>query len=455
MTAARPDEHRLTFLDESALELQLVTGRAPLIQIIWVYEHPVDAEGLARFHRNFFASLAGRVIERSPLPFGRARWVRPQTPAPPIHGLSAPPRPREEMLEWADGLRSLPIDPLRGPSCYLAAQSFTDGATAVSIVAAHAIGDGVGGMMAIFEAVTGNIRNPGYDTAGARPRSRALRADLRQAMRDLPMTARTAVKAAKMLRAQRRAAPPAVTKSAGSLPAVRDDRQVVMPSAAIYIDAADWDARAESLGGNSYSLLGGFAAKLAEHLGRLRAADGKASLLIAINLRESLDDDRALAMAFATAHVDPKAVTVDLTEARDAVRAARQKAKTEPDPTIEILPLMPWLPRKAIKGLADQMFAYSEDLPVSCSNLGDLPAEISKVDGTPAEYVFVRGLDTGVTLADLERSHGQLVVVSARINGKVSITAESYQLGADNSKGRLEELVTQTLAEFGLHGVVV
>ena len=451
MTPARRDEHRLTFLDESALELQLVTGRAPLIQIIWVYEHPVDGAGLERFHRNFFASIAGRAIERSPLPFGRARWVRPQTPPPPIHGLTAPPRPREEMLAWADGLRTLPIDPLRGPSCYLATQSFTDGATAVSIVAAHAIGDGVGGMMAIFEAVTGNIRNPGYDSAGARSRGRAMLADFRQAMRDLPMTTRTAVKAAKMFRAQRRDAP----RAAGTAVAVRDDRQVVMPSVAIYIDAADWDARAEALGGNSYSMLAGFAAKLAEHLGRLRAADGKASLLIAINLRESLEDDRALAMAFATAHVDPAAVAGDLTEARDAVRDARQKAKTEPDPTIEILPLMPWLPRRAVKGLADQMFAYSEDLPVSCSNLGDLPAEISMVDGTPAEYVFVRGMDTGVTMADLERSHGQLVVVSARINGKVSITVESYQLGADNSTVRLKELATATLSEFGLSGVVV
>lgn len=452
MSRARADEHRLTFLDESALELQLVTGRAPLIQIIWVYEHPVDIAGLQRFHRNFFASLAGRVIERSPLPFGRARWARPQRPAPAIHGLTAPARPRAEMLDWADGLRTLPIDPLRGPSCYLAVQSFTDGSTAVSIVAAHAIGDGVGGMMAIFDAVTGNIRDPGYDDAGARTLGRAVRADLRQAVRDLPMTARTAVKAARMLRAQRRV-PSRRTKD--TQVELRDDRHVVLPGAAIYLDAAEWDAMAESLGGNGYSLLAGFAAKLAERLGRLRAADGRASLLIAINLRESLDDDRALAMAFATAHVDPATVTTDLTEARAAVRQARQKAKAEPDPTVEILPLVPWLPRRAIKGLADQMFAYSEDLPVSCSNLGDLPVEISRVDGSPAEYVFVRGLDTGVTMADLERSHGQLVVVSARINGKVSITVESYQLGADNSKDRLEKLVSQTLAEFGLRGVVV
>ena len=94
------------------------------------------------------------------------------------------------------------------------------------------------------------------------------------------------------------------------------DRTISVPSIAMYVDTAEWDARAESLGGNSYSLLAGFAAKLAEHLGRRRAGDGAVTLVIAINLRESLDDDRALAMAFANAAVDPTNVTRDLSEPR-------------------------------------------------------------------------------------------------------------------------------------------
>jgi hypothetical protein len=220
------------------------------------------------------------------------------------------------------------------------------------------------------------------------------------------------------------------------------------------VDTAEWDAKAEALGGNSYSLLGGFAAKIAEHLDRRRAADGAVTLLIAINLRESLDDDRALAMAFANATVDPTKVTVDLSEARRAVREARERAKQEADPTMEILPLIPWLPRSAVKGVADLLFAYSEDLPVSCSNLGDLPPELARADGTPAENVFIRALDTNVSLGELQRSHGQLVVVSGRINGKISISVEAYKLGAENSQQALRELATRTLSEFGLTGVI-
>lgn len=425
------------------------TGRNQLMQCVWVYEHPLSEEGLKRFHDNLYASLGSRLIERSPLPFGRPRWVRPAGAPAPIH-YAEKSRPRDELLEWADDLATLPIDPERGPGWHVAVQQLDDGSTAVSIIASHVIGDGTGALMAVFEAITGNIRNPGYDAPGSRTRGQAIRADLRQALRDLPVTARTAVKAIKMAREKRQD----FANARAAQAATSDGHHVVVPSAAVYIDTAEWDAKAESLGGNSYSLLAGFAAKLGEHLGRRRASDGAVTLVIAINLRDSLEDDRALAMAFANATVDPTDVTKDLTEARDGVRQAREKAKNEPDPTMELMPLVPWLPQQAIKGVADLLFAYSEDLPVSCSNLGDLPPDLAQVDGTAAEYVLIRALDTDVTMGELERSHGQLVVVSGRINGKISISVEAYELGAENSKERLRSVVAQTLDEFGLSGVI-
>ena len=159
-------------------------------------------------------------------------------------------------------------------------------------------------------------------------------------------------------------------------------------------------------------------------------------------------------MAFANATIDPEKVTVDLTESRTAVRQAREAAKREPDPTMELFALIPWLPRKAVKGIADLLFSYSEGLPVACSNLGDLPPDLARVDGTPADNVFIRALDADVTMGELERSHGQLVLVSGRINGKVSISVEAYQLGRENSHQSLRELAARTLDEFGLSGVI-
>ena len=239
-------EHRLAFLDQTALELLRVTGRNQLIQAVWVYEHPIDREGLDRFHRNFYESLASRLVERSPVPFGRPRWVRPVGPRTPIQ-FAERVRPRSELIEWADELGNLPIDPERGPACYLAVQPFDDGATGVCIVASHVIGDGVGGMLAIYEGISGTVRDPGYDRPGSRPLGKAIAADVARAVRDLPLTARTVAKAVKMFRTQR----DDFARARAAHAATGDNRHVVVPSIAIYIDTAEWDAKAESLGGNS------------------------------------------------------------------------------------------------------------------------------------------------------------------------------------------------------------
>ncbi|BBY61243.1 hypothetical protein [Mycolicibacterium sarraceniae] len=443
-------EHRLEFFDQTAFEMMRATGRGQLMQCVWVYEHPVDFEGLRRFHRNFAQSHGGRHIERSPLPFGRPRWVKPGH-APSEIQINETARPRAELMDWADELASLPIDPEHGPTWYLVVQPLTDGSTAISMVGSHVIGDGIGAGLAVFEAVTDTVRDAGYDRPGSRTRRQALAADARQVVRDLPVTRKALVNGAKLVWGKRRELAQSRKTRAGQ----PIEEFVSVPSAAVIVDIAEWDARAESLGGNGYSLLVGFTAQVAKHMGRCRRSDGAVTLVIAINLRESLEDDRALAMAFANATVDPEKVTVDLTEARTVVREARQMAKEQTDPTMELLPLMPWLPKAAVKAVAELLFSYSEDLPVSCSNLGDLPPQIAQVDGTTAELVILRALDQNVTMREIERSRGQLVVVSARVNGKVSISIEAYEIGAENTKQQLRELAETTLTEFGLTGVIV
>jgi hypothetical protein len=44
--------------------------------------------------------------------------------------------------------------------------------------------------------------------------------------------------------------------------------------------------------------------------------------------------------------------------------------------------------------------------------------------------------------------------VAGRICGKMSISIIAYQPGAENSKPHLRELAADTLAEFGLSGVI-
>jgi hypothetical protein len=444
-------DHRLEFLDQTALELMRVTGRRQLMQCIWVYEGPIDIEGLQRFHRNMAQSLGHRLIELSPLPFGRPRWVRPVGPPPPML-VAEQPVPREDLLAWADGLAAVPIDPVHGPAWQMVVQPFTDGSTAVCMLGSHVTGDGVGSLLVFYEAIVGTIRDPGYALAGSRTRAKAVRSDLCQAVCDLPQTARALGKAARLVRDSRAGILASLTARRTTSP--DDDAVVQVPSTAVVVDSEQWSERARLLGGNAFTLMAGFTARFGERMARVRPSDGLVTLLMAVNLRESLDDDRALAMAFGKAVIDPASVIVDQTDARAEIRRARAAALSEPDPALGLMPLVPWLPRGAVRVLADLLFAYSEDLPVSCSNLGELVPQLADLDGTPATYLLTRSLDANVRLGDLRRSHGHLVAVSSQINGQVSICLEGYELGAENSRNRLRDVAEQTLADFGLTGRV-
>ncbi len=190
-------DNRLHHIDQ-ALYLGLrATGQAAVCQCLWIYEHDVDVEGLTRFHQQFGHGLAGRRIERSPLPFGRHRWVACPGPQADIR-FEEGVRPRDELMEWADEHACLPVDPEWGPVWHMGVQRFDDGSTAVSLVGSHCVGDGGGACLTVFEAVTGNTRDLGYPAPRSRTRRQALRADARDTLRDLPEVGRTLVNAAKL-----------------------------------------------------------------------------------------------------------------------------------------------------------------------------------------------------------------------------------------------------------------
>ncbi len=443
----------LDYFDQTAFELLRATGRGQLIQGVWIYDHPVDTDGLARFHAQLATGLLGRLIERSPLPFSRARWVSAPGPSSPVINESRP-RPRSEVMAWADEFATRPIDPQRGPGWLLGVLPLTDGSTAITLVGSHCLIDGGGSMLAVWNAVTGNQRDLGYPPAASRTLADAVSQDLRASARELPRLLSALKDAGRHTLRSRRKAAPKPKQPPTAAPDAHDDTIVEIPSVVAFFDTEQWDAKAESLGGNTYSLVAGFSAKLAAHLDRRRQSDGTVTLVMARNARESLDDDRALAMTFASVGVDPAGVTGDLTDARIAIREARERAQREPDPSLLLLPIVPWFPRRMARILIGQMFAYDEALPVSCSNLGEIPSEIANLDGSPSVFFFARSFDQNVTLRDLKRSQGTFVVVSGRLNGRIWIAVEAYQLGADNTSARLRELMEKTLAEFSLDGVV-
>src|SRR6516165_6593451 len=198
----------LDLVDQTFFRLGQASGVG---QCVWVYNRPVDIAGLRRFHRHLERGRLARRIERSPLPFGRHRWVSPRDQ----HELEiATPRPREEFDAWLGEQANVPLDAEHGPGWHLAMLPFTDGGAGVSFVVTHCLTDGIGGCLALVEAAGGYDHTINWPAAGSRPRWRALREDARQTAHHLPRIRRALVAAPAAARSARR--PHRTARSASS-----------------------------------------------------------------------------------------------------------------------------------------------------------------------------------------------------------------------------------------------
>ena len=188
-------------VDQAFFAGHRAVGQKEVMQVVWLYEHAIDWDGLRRFHHNLGRGLLGRRIERSPLPFARYRWVL--DPGPPDIDIGTVARPRAELSDWADERSQLVADPEWGPGWHLAILPLTDGSTAVSLVASHYVLDGIGLVVALVDALSGNTRDLGYLPPRSRTRLRAVIEDARRTARDAPGVARALAAAPKEVRFRR------------------------------------------------------------------------------------------------------------------------------------------------------------------------------------------------------------------------------------------------------------
>ena len=447
---ARPDD-RLALVDQAFFAGHRAAGQNEVMQVVWLYEHAIDFDGLRRFYRNLGYGLLARRIERSPLPFARYRWVSDRGPADIDFAERA--RPRAELSDWADERSQLPIDPEWGPGWHLGVLPLTNGSTAVSLVASHYLLDGLGLIVALVEAMMGNTRDLGYRLPHSRTRLRAVIQDARLTARDAPGVARALVAAPRLVRLGR----PDNAESPKSKPlTLRGDDghdPVVVPGITISVELDDWDARAEALGGTSNTLAAGLAAKFGERLGHRHSGDGAVTVQLVMSDRTE-GDTRAIAVSLARVHVDPTRVTTDLGDARAAIKQALKTLREKPDESSQLTSLTPftpkWVWKRAVGASADP------DHPVVYSNLGDVGSVVSLLDGTHCDYAFARGTRQHVSRQRLDRIGGQTQLLSFRLplRGKIFIHVLAYQPGAENTKSALRELAARTLAEFDLTGQI-
>lgn len=437
----------LSFADQAIYLAHVSLGQHAVIQLLWRYLRPVDVDALARFRDSLAHGHLARLIRPALLPFGRHQWGSAPPPSAAIAAVAEPLEP-EAMQAWADAQVELALDPVRGPAWTLTSQGFTDGSTVVSLVVSHCIADGLTVAMAVSEAARGERRvsiHPGVWTA--RRAATALGAELQRIVRDAPATFRAlgqlARTASNSLRTPNtRAASPAV--------ATEDDRTIVYPSVFLRVPTSVWDARARSRGASRLTFLAAITAGFAEGLGRIR--DDDVTLLIPVNQRKGLSHIGGNDVALAT-------FKVRVDEARGRLHALQRRLRTtllrtrqEPNRLAALLPLVPFVPRRAFSAASHLALGALADLPVTCSNLGDLPKDMLQIDGNAADRMCFRGIDRSVARSAIEARQGVATLFAGVIPGYIALSFVAYQPGVVTEPRHLRSLVEGLLVDYELAG---
>ena len=434
----------LDLYDQAYFDFERAAGATCALQCVWVYDRTIDIDGLRRFHHHLQRGRLSRRMERSPLPFARHRWVAAGN-QPDLEVVERP-RAREEFDAWLAEQANTPLDAEHGPGWHLAVLPITDGGAAVSLVISHCLIDGVGLCEALAEASSGQHNLNDWPAAASRPRWQALREDARQTARDIPGIGRAVVAAAQFARRQRDHAAAPVAAPVAPTPG----ENVTLSTTTIFLDTAQWDARARALGGTSNTLLAGLAARLAQQVGRL-TADGRATPSIPVNERTA-GDTRANAITNVDITVDPTLAATDLREIRAATKQALIRHRDVPDERWALLPLVPLLPQRLVKQLVG--VATGGTTNVVSSNLGALDGAAIRPDGTDADYFAMKSLYPGVTAEIMHRTGGVLALLSGRVHRQIFVSVLAYQPDRPNSNDQLRQDVSSVLSDFSLTAAI-
>ena len=435
----------IDYMDQASFLGLRALGHAPVIQWTWIYRRDVDLDGLRRFHHNLGRGLLGRRIERSPLPFGRHRWITCRGPAD--IAIASEPRSNRDVQAWLDEQAALPIDPEHGPSWRLALLPLIEGGAVVTLVASHTVVDGVGLVIAVTEAATGITRDLDYPAAGSRTKRQALLEDSRAVVRDVPGMAKSLLSTVKM--AGKNRADIVSKKPRATSAVVEPTRTVIVPAVTVHVDIGQWDERAASLGGTANSLSLGFAARLGYRLGWV-AEDGSVTISVPVNERLP-EDNRGNALTAVTLTVNPLTVTEDLTAVRAGLKTALTDLAESRNELLAALPLTPLIPKSAARRVEGLVL---KSRVIGSSHVGDLDPAANRPDGTDADSFSAR-MAEHITSDHLWRVGGIFFpLVAGRVHGEVWVSIGFCNADGTTTREQLNEVAHEALADFGMTGTV-
>jgi hypothetical protein len=248
-------------------------------------------------------------------------------------------------------------------------------------------------------------------------------------------------------------------RNGGAHPTIAESTGVVtMPTVTAFVDRAVWNEGAESLGGTSSSLLTSLTVRLAERLDRVR--NGRVLLLVPLQNAgdedAGVDDAGSVAntVTLARIEIEPSDV-VDHDRLRAIVRTGIAAARDRPDPTLALLPLVPFVPRRLVGSLAETAFGFAADRPVNLSGLGDLPAGVLRIGGRPADRRCFRGVDRKVAAVDLARRGGVLTIAAGAVGEAFVINVTAADPARPATREELRHVVAEVLGDFGVTAEIV
>ncbi|WP_027342058.1 hypothetical protein [Hamadaea tsunoensis] len=366
----------LSLLDLAAYRAQRALDSVVLAQITWISAADPDPLRLRQTAARLAATRQlGRVVVPARVPGGRDHWG-PLAAVPEVV-VEDSPLDRAALLDWAEARAGVPIDAGHRP-WHLAARPLTGGGHVATLVVSHALTDGIGLLNALA------AEPPARQVPRHLPH-RGVLPGLREALSGLPSGVRAALLAAR--------------RSGSPVAAPRCTRTRARAALAT-VDASAWRAAS---GGSSNALFLSIAGRVAVALGRV-AADGRVLLGMPVNDRAAGDDVTANALTTVTVELPADRVD-DLAYIR---REVKKVLTTRSEPVTALLPIVPYLPRRALRPVA--LAALGGAGPVtSASHVGRLPAAVAGAD-----LVFL----------NLGMQHPEGVAVPERVN---AVCAESPQ----------------------------
>ncbi|WP_145942966.1 hypothetical protein [Corynebacterium glyciniphilum] len=440
-----PDGERLTADDHLFVVMEQVMGVPVIPQVIW----RVDVSGpvldhVAEVGRRLTAGRLSRLVRRTRGPV-RDRWV--YTACAGHVRIDRDPVAPEAVTGWLHDRLETDIDSVQGPAWELSAVPTTDGHVIVSLVRSHVVADGAAMIRAVTEAVTGQARTP---------RRRMRRGDsVRDALSLLTAVGRAAVSMRK---------PPArgaiVPENDTEAPA----GPAVVPTVAVRVDAARFDAVASSRGGTANTLFQAVTLGVLVGSGRVNEGDTvPLAVPMSVRDRDGAGDEGDLDLranattgATVTVRLDPGRYD-DLGEIRAAAKAAYRDVttRTGPDAVAAMAQIAQVLPDAVVRRAAD-----GSTTPLClASNLGE-PSDAftglgldrrleHRLDRTACD-VALRSVIRAGSARELAARQGGVSAWAVQTGPTLSLSFTSLDPAHVRDAAHLLDLVRQEMARWGL-----